>query len=165
MKNKKNIIITILSIAIIILIGYMFFDKLILSSKTKENNLNNTQENSTPNEEEVNNQEESTNKDDNNNSSNSNDINKIFSNLVGEYKYGHYGSNCNDEFAGKGYTSLKLNSNGTYTYNYGMNCGSGYYAEGDYSITNNQIYLLNYKCPACLTCDNEYNCSPIIILT
>lgn len=46
-----------------------------------------------------------------------------------------------------------------------MNCGSGYYAEGDYSITNDQIYLLNYKCPACLTCNNEYNCSPIIILT
>lgn len=139
MENRNKIIITILSIIIVVLIGYIIYDK------TTSLDINNEEAN---------------------NSNNKN----IISKFAGSYQYGEKinDSQCNgtNKLDGTSYHYLELKSDGSYTYQYGTNCGGGESATGNYAINNNKIYLFNDNCEIALI-DNQCtypNCNKTIEL-
>jgi len=82
--------------------------------------------------------------------------------LIGKYVRGEFivdeVINCNENnvLNGTDYYSLELKKDGTYTYHYGTNCGTGYYANGKYLIGVDKINLYNDNCINSVNCTSVY---------
>ena len=82
--------------------------------------------------------------------------------LIGKYVRGEFivdeVINCNENnvLNGTDYYSLELKKDGTYTYHYGTNCGTGYYANGKYLIDVDKITLYNDNCVNSVNCTSVY---------
>lgn len=144
-KTKSNkLLITTLIIIILGLSAFIVYDKLINTNKD-----NNQEELINIDNQNDNNQEELVNTDNQNNIDENNT--PTLEKFIGKYQYGEAMKdeveNCGtDELSGTSYHYLELKQDGTYTYWSGMNCGGGYRAEGNYTISHNKIYLSNDDC-------------------
>ena len=151
---KKNIVIAILLIAIVIMGGTFYYlftnqDKIF----DKCNCPKTSPSTQTENEKETNEADKK---------------NNTFGSLVGTYKYEETFKQenqmeCTDKI------ELELKEDGTYKYENSSNCGGGTTAEGTYSISKDKIVLINNNCKPAITDLNkntcEYqNCTPIIEL-
>lgn len=135
-----NKIVNLISVLIIlILVGYIGYDKFYV----KENNDEKATQNDLVN---SNNIQESQNE-------------NIFSKLVGTYEYNmnnwaKYNNNeevfCADYIDDSDYLELVFNSDGTATGKSGMYCGEGYSFSGPYYISQNDVIVDNTK-----NCSNE----------
>ena len=152
-KNSNKILITILIILVLGLSAFIVYDKLINTNKDI-------------------NQDELANNDNQNETTENNE--DFLSKFVGKYQGGEdiwtkTACNGTNELDGTDYSYLELKLDGTYTFTYGTNCGSGYGAKGNYAINNNKIYLFNDECK--ITFNEEGtekciypNCDPLVIL-
>lgn len=155
-KKGSKTALMVLAIIVVGLLGYIAYDKLIsTNTKTIESPANDTSitPGTTP----------------------TVTINDVFNSLVGTYTFGKINQTpkcdgTNNEIDGTSYGELTLNSNGTYTYNFGTYCGSGYKTKGTYTLGINKIVLYNADCQPYYISENENkkcdypNCNQIIEL-
>lgn len=143
--KKENIIIIILVILLLALSGYIIYDK-TNNENIKEETTNNTV-----------------------NSEINKPLNKEFlSKFSGKYSYeaiynkDNICSTTNDYPKAK--TNFELKEDGTYTYNFSIDCAGGTTSYGNYYIGNDKIYLIANDCPINEINENQIsypNCHPV----
>lgn len=151
MKNLKSTLFIVLLVIFVLVCGFMLGRIDFNAKETNEDNQYVTEDGDVVTDNNDNELQELSSK-------------EFMTKFVGKYSYEsleNEGKVCNTDCNNN--VKLELKNDGTYNFSYVYCCGGGYFAKGNYAISENKIYLFNDDCkPVDVGNECAYpNCSPL----